>query len=129
MSFTRLQIIEAIAEKTSVEKKTAEAMLDCLAQLAYEHAKDEFTLPGIGKLVLVDRKARVGRNPSVVCRKWLDILSPLFALFLLGPTWFYPFEPLACPFDFSHYLLDCRRPHERSGCFVPRLQELFNGLL
>ena len=24
----------------------------------------EFTLPGIGKLVLVDRKARIGRNPS-----------------------------------------------------------------
>ena len=64
MAFTKSQIIEAIAEKTSVEKKTAEAMLDCLAQLAYEHAKDEFTLPGIGKLVLVDRKARVGRNPG-----------------------------------------------------------------
>jgi DNA-binding protein HU-beta len=64
MAFTKSQVIDAIAEKTSVEKKVAEAMLDCLAQLAYEHAKDEFTLPGIGKLVLVDRKARIGRNPS-----------------------------------------------------------------
>ena len=64
MSFTKSQIIDAIAEKTSVEKKTAEAMVDCLAQLAYDHAKDEFTLPGIGKLVVVDRKARVGRNPG-----------------------------------------------------------------
>ena len=64
MAFTKSQVINAIAEKTSVEKKVAEAMLDCLAQLAYEHAKDEFTLPGIGKLVLVDRKARIGRNPS-----------------------------------------------------------------
>jgi DNA-binding protein HU-beta len=64
MSFTKSQIIDAIAEKTSVEKKTAEAMLDCLAQLAYEHAKDEFTLPGIGKLVVVDKKARTGRNPK-----------------------------------------------------------------
>ena len=61
--FTKSQLIQAIAENTSVEKRTAEAMLDCQAQLAYEHAKDEFTLPGIGKLVLVDRKARVGRNP------------------------------------------------------------------
>ena len=64
MAFTKSQIIDAIAEKTSVEKKVAEAMLDCLAQLAYEHAKDEFTLPGIGKLVVIDRKARIGRNPA-----------------------------------------------------------------
>ena len=64
MPFTKSQLIEGIAEKTSVEKKTAEAMLDCLAQLAYEHAKDEFILPGIGKLVLVDKEARVGRNPA-----------------------------------------------------------------
>ena len=62
MSLTKSQIIDRIAEKTSVEKKTAEAMLDCLAQLAYENAKDEFTVPGIGKLVVVDRKARMARN-------------------------------------------------------------------
>jgi len=64
MAFTKSQIIDAIAEKTSVDKKVVEAMLDCLAQLAYEHAKDEFTLPGIGKLVVIDRKARIGRNPG-----------------------------------------------------------------
>ena len=60
MAFTKSQIIDAIAEKTSVDKKVAEAMLDCLAQLAYEHAKDEFTLPGIGKLVVKDRKGGSG---------------------------------------------------------------------
>src|ERR1017187_10998525 len=64
MAFTKSQIIDAIAEKASVEKKVAETMLDCLAQLAYEHAKDEFTLPGIGKLIVVERKARVGRHPG-----------------------------------------------------------------
>ena len=33
--------------------------------LAYKHAKDSFTIPGLGKLVLVNRrKARVGRNPA-----------------------------------------------------------------
>ncbi len=64
MPLTKAQIIDAIAQRTSVEKKTAEAMLDCLTQLAYEHAKDQFTLPGIGKLVVVDRKARTGRNPQ-----------------------------------------------------------------
>ena len=35
-----------------------------LTELAYKHAKDTFTLPGIGKLVLVNRKARMGRNPK-----------------------------------------------------------------
>ena len=64
MSLTKSQIIDALAVKTSVEKKTAEAMLDCLAQLAYENAKYEFTVPGIGKLIVVDQKARTARNPA-----------------------------------------------------------------
>jgi DNA-binding protein HU-beta len=38
--------------------------LAILTELAYKHAKDTFTLPGIGKLVLVNRKARLGRNPK-----------------------------------------------------------------
>jgi DNA-binding protein HU-beta len=63
MPLTKPQVIEAIAQKTSAEKKTVEAILDCLAQLAYQNAKDEFTVPGIGKLVVVDRKARMARNP------------------------------------------------------------------
>src|SRR5439155_1367309 len=32
--------------------------------LAYREAKNTFTLPGLGKLVLVNRKARMGRNPQ-----------------------------------------------------------------
>ena len=32
--------------------------------LAYKNAKNGFTLPGLGKLVLVNRKARMGRNPA-----------------------------------------------------------------
>jgi Bacterial DNA-binding protein len=35
-----------------------------LAMLAYKHAKNTFTIPGLGKLVWVNRKARVGRNPA-----------------------------------------------------------------
>ena len=64
MSLSKSQIVDALVEKTGVEKKTAEAMLDCLAQLAYANAKDEFTLPGIGKLIMVDQKARAARNPK-----------------------------------------------------------------
>ncbi len=64
MSLTKPQIIDALAEKAGVERKTAETMLNCLAQMAYENAKDEFTIPGIGKLIVVDRNARTARNPK-----------------------------------------------------------------
>ena len=66
---------------------------------------------------------------SVVYRKWLDILSPLFSLFPLRPPWFDPFQLFPRTLHFRHYLLDRRRPDEGSGCFVPRLEELLNGLL
>ncbi|MBI4827204.1 MAG: HU family DNA-binding protein [Nitrospinae bacterium] len=45
-------------------KKLAAQLLDNLADLAYKEAKMGFTLPGLGKLVLVNRKARMGRNPQ-----------------------------------------------------------------
>jgi len=61
---TKSQIAATIADSTGVTKKTATDILDLLAQLSYKHAKDGFTLPGIGKLVLVARKARMGRNPQ-----------------------------------------------------------------
>jgi DNA-binding protein HU-beta len=64
MALTKSQLIDAVVEKTGIPKKTVEDMLDCLAQLAYQHAKDEFIVPGIGKLVVVDRKARTARNPK-----------------------------------------------------------------
>src|SRR5258708_30590002 len=64
MSLTKPQIIDAPAEKAGVDKKASETMLSCLAQVAYENAKDEFTIPGIGKLMVVDRKERTERNPQ-----------------------------------------------------------------
>ena len=32
--------------------------------LAYKNAKNSFTIPRLGKIVLVNRKARMGRNPA-----------------------------------------------------------------
>src|SRR5260370_4422901 len=64
MSLTKSEIVTAIAQHAGVEKKTAEAMIDGLARLAYEHARDEFSVTGIGKLVVVERKARIARNPQ-----------------------------------------------------------------
>lgn len=61
---TKSQIVDHLANKTSVTKKTANLFLDELATLAHKEAKKSFTLPGIGKLVVVDRKKRMGRNPA-----------------------------------------------------------------
>jgi len=61
---TKSQIADHLAGKSGVTKKTATELLDNLAALAYKEAKNAFTLPGIGKLVLSHRKARTGRNPQ-----------------------------------------------------------------
>lgn len=61
---TKAQIITEMAETAEITKKQATAALDALVQMAYKGAKDGFTVPGIGKLVLVKRKARMGRNPA-----------------------------------------------------------------
>ena len=63
-TLTKSQIADNIAEKTGVTKKVATEMLMALSELAYKEAKNSFTIPGIGKLVLVDREARIGRNPQ-----------------------------------------------------------------
>ena len=63
-ALSKSQIATAVAEKNEISKKQAVAILDTIAQLAYKHAKNTFTLPGLGKLVLVNRKSRIGRNPA-----------------------------------------------------------------
>ena len=57
-------VAAALAERVEVSKKQATLFLEELANLAYKEAKNSFTLPGLGKLVLVNRKARMGRNPA-----------------------------------------------------------------
>ena len=63
MAMTKTQIAEHLAKKVDIKKSQATAILNEIAALAYKEAKNSFTLPGIGKLVLVKRKARTGRNP------------------------------------------------------------------
>jgi DNA-binding protein HU-beta len=63
-ALTKSQIAGEIATKNNITQKAAVEILEYIAQLAYENAKDSFTIPGLGKLVLVDRKARMGRNPA-----------------------------------------------------------------
>jgi DNA-binding protein HU-beta len=61
---TKTQLVAKLAENASLTKKAAADILDFIAQVAYKEAKNSFTLPGLGKLVLVQRKARMGRNPA-----------------------------------------------------------------
>jgi DNA-binding protein HU-beta len=66
---TKAQIVSYFAKKFEDDKwskKTAAAIIDEMAALAVSETKKAgaFTFPGIGKLVLVRRKARVGRNPA-----------------------------------------------------------------
>jgi len=61
---SKSQLAAAIAEKAGLKKKQAVEILEHIADLAYKNAKNTFTLPGLGKLVLVNRKARIGRNPA-----------------------------------------------------------------
>ena len=63
-ALSKSQIAAEIADKAGLKKKQAAEMLEIIAALAYKNAKNTFTLPGIGKLVLVNRKARLGRNPA-----------------------------------------------------------------
>ncbi len=62
-AMTKFEIAKYLAQKVNIKKKTAVQMLEELAGLAYKEVKNSFTLPGIGKLMLVQRKARMGRNP------------------------------------------------------------------
>lgn len=63
-AMTKSQIVEYLAGEADVTKKTAAQIVDDLAALAYKEAKHTFVLPGIGKLVVANRKARMGRNPQ-----------------------------------------------------------------
>lgn len=64
MALTKSQVMATLAERTGLSKKQVRIFFDELAKLAYQEAKDGFTIPGIGKLMLVHRKARQGRNPA-----------------------------------------------------------------
>ncbi|HUS47394.1 MAG TPA: HU family DNA-binding protein [Phycisphaerae bacterium] len=61
---TKSQIMTALAARCELPKKKVIAVVDALVRLAYSQVKAGFTVPGLGKLVLVNRKARMGRNPA-----------------------------------------------------------------
>jgi DNA-binding protein HU-beta len=63
-SMTKSDIIDHLAKKTGQTKVLASQMLDEFVNLAYKEAKRDFTIPGLGKIVVSSRKRRKGRNPQ-----------------------------------------------------------------
>jgi len=63
---TQSSLIKEIAENLEVSSKVAKSFLTLFSDIAVRETKKvgEFTLPGIGKLVRQERKARLGRNPA-----------------------------------------------------------------
>ncbi|MBA4406997.1 DNA-binding protein [bacterium] len=64
MSMTKSELLTYMAKKSGLSKKATGEFIQEFVILAYKEAKKAFVIPGLGKLVLVDRKARLGRNPK-----------------------------------------------------------------
>jgi DNA-binding protein HU-beta len=63
---TQTQLVRELAEGAGVSNKQAKHIVENLATIAVRETKKSgvFVVPGIGRLVRVDRKARMGRNPA-----------------------------------------------------------------
>jgi DNA-binding protein HU-beta len=62
---TKSQVISHLADKAGLTKKQVAGLMEELQGLAVKEAKKSgFVLPGFGKLILSNRKARMGRNPQ-----------------------------------------------------------------
>ncbi len=63
---TKSQILGALADAAGISKKQTVMLMDKMVSMAYAEVKKngQFVVPGIGKLVKVQRKARMGRNPA-----------------------------------------------------------------
>ena len=75
---TQTALVRALAEKAEITNKQARAVLDNLSAVAVSEVKKNgvFVLPGIGRLVRVERKARMGRNPATgAAPAWIAVGS------------------------------------------------------
>jgi DNA-binding protein HU-beta len=63
---TKTALTKQFAEKLELTNKQSTAFFDLLAETAVKETKKNgvFVIPGIGRLVKAERKARLGRNPQ-----------------------------------------------------------------
>lgn len=57
-AMTKSQIMAHLSKKTGLSKKQVNQVVEELVKLSYKEARNSFTIPGLGKLVLVTRPAR-----------------------------------------------------------------------
>ena len=62
---TQTQLVKEVALSAGIANKAAKQILETIASIAVRETKKNgvFVVPGIGRLVRVERKARMGRNP------------------------------------------------------------------
>ena len=63
---TQSQLVKKLAEAGGVSNKVAKSILETYTATAVAETKKNgvFVLPGLGRLVRQERKARMGRNPA-----------------------------------------------------------------
>jgi DNA-binding protein HU-beta len=61
---TQAQIIDKLAGTVDLPKNKIKELLSAQAELAYKEAAKGYTVAGLGKVIKVKRKARMGRNPA-----------------------------------------------------------------
>ena len=63
---TKTQVVNSLAEQLQLPNRQIATFFDVMVQMAVEQTRTsgEFTIPGLGKLVKAERKARIGRNPA-----------------------------------------------------------------
>ena len=63
---TKSQMLAGLADASGLAKKDVAMLLEKMVEMAYKHVRSdgEFVIAGIGKLVKVNRKERMGRNPA-----------------------------------------------------------------
>ena len=63
-SYTKAVLIKELAQAAAISQRRVEVVLEALSQIAYREARDGFAVPGICRLDVVRRQARLVRNPQ-----------------------------------------------------------------
>lgn len=63
---SKSQVLAELSDASGLSKKDVKNLMDKMTELAYREVKKngEFVLAGFGKLVKINRPARMGRNPA-----------------------------------------------------------------
>jgi len=83
---TRTEVIEALAERTNMDKKDVKQFLEGLVSVVEDEMRrgGEIPLKGLGKFKVQRRKARIGRNP--ITGEELQIPAKTVAKFTLAKS-------------------------------------------